>query len=108
MKLSPARIGDEGGERHGDIALVARVVGILDENVNHCDVLGGVLVDEGRCATILAPAVFVSAITVRFVHVAFLFDLQFFSYVFTYQWVFVIPYLNEVRFVGIFTAPAKI
>ena len=101
MKLSPARIGDEGGERHGDIALVARVVGILDENVNHCDVLGG-------CATILAPAVFVSAITVRFVHVAFLFDLQFFSYVFTYQWVFVIPYLNEVRFVGIFAAPAKI
>ena len=48
-----ARLGDEGREGNGDVALVARVVGILDEDVDDGHVLGGVLVDEGGSATIL-------------------------------------------------------
>ena len=57
---------------------------LLDEDVNHGHVLRRIFVDESGCAIVRFLAVLISAVTVRFVHVALPIDLQLLSYVIAY------------------------
>ena len=96
-----SRIADKGGDGDGNITLVVCVVGILNKELNDSHIFHGILVDKIVHCVLNVSLRRIDGV----VDVAYIINLYHSIYIITGCGHFV-SLLNQVRFVGIFAAPA--